>query len=188
MNNMSEQELLETYRPLLIAAAKRGKSALYKAIVNTPFTDELGAAKLFLGIVVLLLINEKTQTIDRIALSDTRLAKGTLKMSVKPFRAIKIPIDYYENVIAEALHTGQPQATSDWRYLFEPALSAEEARFNQAGGGIGYSAVYPFTNGAPAGALIFSYYQFADLIKEPHHSFMSNYTELVSSVLHSQGS
>jgi len=178
--------MLEVYRSLLQTAAKQGNAALYKAIVNTPFTDEVAAAQLFLGIVVLLLVNEKAGTIDRIALSDTHLAKGTLKMSVKRFKDIKIPVDYYENVIAEAIHTGEPRATSDWRYLFEPALSPEEARFNQAGGGIGYSAVYPLSQGAPAGALIFSYYQFADQIKAPHHSFMSGYTELVSRVLRSQ--
>ncbi|GAC1386916.1 MAG: hypothetical protein NVS1B7_6700 [Candidatus Saccharimonadales bacterium] len=175
---------LDLYRKYLDEATSIDK--LYQAIVNTPFIDELEAAHMFLGIVVLLLVDTQSQTINRVALSDTRLAKNTLKMTVKPFNDIKIPLGYHDNIIAEAIASGSPVGTTDWRYLFEPILTPEEARFNQAGGGIGYSAVHPILLDALQGALIFSYYQYPEQLQSTQKDFMQHYTSLVSEYLASQ--
>lgn len=161
---------------------------LYEAIVNAPFNTEEGrleAAYLFLGIVVFLRVNKKEGTIDRLALSQTELAKNTTTVSVKAFKDIKIPVDYEDNIIAKAIQTGQPQETIDWKYLFEPALSAEEARVNQASGGIAYSAVYPLPGAYDGAALIFSYYQYKEEIGDAQHSFMDKYSQIVAKVLRS---
>ncbi len=165
------------------------EAELYEAIVNAPFDSEeerLEAAYLFLGIIVFLKVNKKAGTIDRIALSKTELAKNTTTVSVKRFKDIKIPVDYQDNIIAKAIQTGQPQETIDWKDLFAPALSAEEARVNQASGGIAYSAVYPLPDVYNGAALIFSYYQYQEEIGDAQHSFMERYSQIVGKVLRSR--
>src|SRR5438105_4592363 len=94
----------------ILDSAKSEKS-LFDAIVNAPFHNRAKTTLLGLGITVLLLVNPRERTIDRIALSDTELAKGTTDISVKPFKAIKIPLDYKGNFIAEAIRSGRYQQT-----------------------------------------------------------------------------
>lgn len=156
--------------------------ALYKAIVNAPFTFRVETAHLFLGIVVLLMVNKKTGLIDRVALSNTELAKNTTEVSMVPFNEIKIPADHHENIIARAIQTGEPQDTIDWKFLFVPALTPEHARLNQASGGIAYSAVYPL-KARYGGAMIFSYFQYLDNIGDLQHEFMKRYSQIVESRL-----
>jgi hypothetical protein len=156
---------------------------LFETIVNAPFSDKRRMALLGLGIIVLLLVDKKTRMIERIALSDTELAKGTVRMSIKPFREITIPLDYRGNFIAEAIRSERYQQTSDWQYLFSPALSPEEARLNQAGGAIGCSFVYPLIDARNGGALIYSYYAPLDKIGREHHDFMHSYARLAANAL-----
>jgi len=165
----------------LLAAADDDEQ-LFKSIVNAPFYDTLSAGVLGLGIVVLLLVNKAAKTVDRVALSKTEQAEGAVKMSVKPFKEIVIPADYADNIIVKAINTGNPQKTADWQYLFNPALTPEEARLNQAGAGIGCSIVYPL-KARNGGAMIFSYFLMPDEIDDDHHKFMSTYSSLVSKTL-----
>lgn len=162
-------------------------SKLYQAIVNEPFKYKIESALLLLGIIVLLVVNKKTGTIDRVALSNTALAKGTLKVSVKRFEDIKIPINHPDNAIAKAIRTFKIQDVTDWNYLFVPALTPKQARLNQAGGGIGYSCVYPLLGLKDGGALIFSYYLFAGKIQAVQRNFMKKYSTLVSESLIQRG-
>ncbi len=158
-------------------------SALFRAIVDTPFIDyRVETAMLFLGIIVLLLVNKETGQIDRVALSNTELAERTTEVSAKPFNEIKIDIDEPENIIAAAIRTGEMHDTTDWNFLFKPALTPEEARINQANAGIAYSAVHPFTarNG---GALIFSFFQYKDMVGRSQQDFMEAYTKTVNQSL-----
>lgn len=156
---------------------------LFSAIVNTPFrTLRLETAFLFLGIVVLLQVDKKTGLIDRIALSNTELAQNTTDVSVIPFNEIKIPVDHDENIISRAIQTGALQDTTDWKFLFEPAMSPEQARLNQASGGIAYSAVSPLP-ARDGGALIFSYFQYQSEIGKPQHDFMDMYSKVVNKYL-----
>jgi len=169
-----------------VVRSAKSDEELFQAIVDAPFTDKLKAALLGLGIVVLLLVDKKTKTIDRIALSNTEQAKGAAKVSEKPFKSIKIPAGYKGNLIAQAILTGKPQQTTDWQYLFAPALSPEAARFNQAGAGIGWSAVYPLKKVGDGGALIFSYYLVSDDNRRQRKNFMRKYSRIVSQRLSSQ--
>ena len=155
------------------------QQALYRAIVDSPFIFKVDMARLHLGIIVLLLVDKKTGMIDRVALSNTEMAKGTTDMSVKKFEDIKIPADHQDNYISRAIRTKKSQFTTDWQYLFTPALTPEEARFNQAGGGIACSSVYPFTDGVE-GALIYSYFQYPEQLGAEQRQFMKTYTGLVS--------
>lgn len=159
-----------------------GDAALFDAIVNAPFVNPLPAVLIFLGIVVLLQCNDRTDTIDRIALSQTEQARLTTEVSVKPFTEIKIPYAFHENIIAEAIHAGKPQDTTDWKFLFNPAMPAEQARINQANAGISYSAVYPLKSRA-GGALIFSFYQYQIDNSGKAVEFMKRYSKLVDDAL-----
>lgn len=157
---------------------------LFNAIVNVPFDYKVETAFFFLGIIVLLQVNKKDGTIERKALSNTELAKNTTEVSVVPFSEIKIPVDYTKNIIADAIASNEPRDTIDWRFLFEPALTAEEARINQASAGVAYSAVYPL-KARDGGALIFSYYQYKSEIGQSQKDFMQKYSTLVDKQLRS---
>jgi hypothetical protein len=163
--------------------AAKNDHQLFETIVNAPFTDRRRAALLGLGLLGFLLVDKKTRTIDRMAISDTNLARGAVRMSVTPFKNIKIPLNYKGNFIAEAIRSERYQQTSDWQYLFAPELTPEEARLNQAGAGIACSFVYPLTYARAGGALVFSYYLPIDKIEREHHDFMRTYTKLVTASL-----
>lgn len=162
------------------------KPELYSAIVNAPFDLKVEMALLFLGIIVLLLVDEKTGDIHRVSLSETDLAKGTVKMSAKPFEDITIPLSETHNVIAMAVRNQKSYVTTDWQYLFAPALTPTQARLNQAGGGIAYSCVFPLSAGA-GGALIYSYFQFSGKVRSSQRKFMQAYTDIVDNRLKRQG-
>lgn len=156
---------------------------LFNAIVNTPFNlYKVETALLFLGVIVLLQVNKKNGTIDRIALSANEIAGETKKRSAKQFEEIRIPVGYEANIIAKAIKLGLPQGTTDWQYMFNPELTAEEARLNQASGGIAFSAVYPL-KARDGGALIFSYYQYVEEIGAAQHEFMKRYARIVDEAL-----
>lgn len=156
---------------------------LFNLIVNSPFEhDKVQTNFLFLGIIVLLQVNKKTGTIDRIALSNTDFAKRTTDVSAVPFQDIKIRLDEPENIVALAIRSNKVEDTTDWKFLFEPALTPEQARINQANAGIAYSAVYPL-KARDGGALIFSYFQYKDMIGDNQHEFMEKYAKLVDEKL-----
>lgn len=177
----SEGSYYTNYR-VLLAGAKSDKQ-LFSKIVNLPFADKKTSAILGLGVVVLLLVNKKTGTIDRIALSDTEPAFGAVTYSVKPFKDIKIPLTNRENYLGVAIRTRRPMMTSDWKDMFVPTLTAQEARFNQAGAGIACSVIYPLNNARGGGALIFSFYEPLNRIGQDHHTFMKNYSLLAAKAL-----
>lgn len=155
-------------------------NGLFQAIVDMPFQSRLSATKLGLGIVVLLLSDYEQKVLRRIALSNTEMASGAVAISSKPFHEILIPLDYSENLLIRALQTGEHQQTEDWAGLFVPDLSPEDARFNQAGAGVACSVVYPLKSSGenePFGAMIFSYYEPLDEIRQAHHAFMQSYTD-----------
>lgn len=159
-----------------------GRQAIREAVVNAPFEDRLGMAKLGLGITVLLLRDKKNNAINRVALSDTEQARGAVKASAKPFKSIVVPADHRENFVARCIRTGKPLQTDDWQYLFIPGLSAEEARFNQAGAGIACSFVYPI-KAYEGGAMIFSYFTGLEDKTEAHRQFMKEYAKLAAEAL-----
>lgn len=154
-----------------------------KLIVDAPFKYKVATTFLFLGIIVLLFVDEDGKYVNRVALSNTELAKNTTEVSYVPFKEIKIPVDHPENIISVAIRTGKPQDTTDWKYLFEPALTPDQARLNQASGGIAYSAVYPLTNVKQGAAMIFSYFQYQQHIGSPQHDFMDKYSTIVNDFL-----
>ncbi len=157
-------------------------SELNQKIVNAPFLDKLYATSLDLGIVVLLRVNEHEKMIDRIALSDTSLAREAVRASAKPFKEIRIPLEAKGNIIAEAIAEHRSFATEDWQSLFTPVLTSSEARRNQTSAGIECSVVYPLDT-VPSGALIFSFYQPELNLTQAHQDFIVAFTDMVSARL-----
>jgi hypothetical protein len=176
--NIADDHYYRSLREQLTAAADNDR-ALLDAIVNAPFHDQLRAVEMGLGIIVLLLNNPETNTIDRVALSTTDSAQGAVRMSAKPFHDIRIPADHPHNIIVRTIQENEPQLTADWKYLFVPELSPREARMNQAGAGIEASVVYPLVY-QPGGALIFSYFEPPHKIGPEQHEFMQHYQGIVS--------
>lgn len=172
---------IDEYLTDLSATLKNCKSIdeLYGSIVNAPFKNKQISIPFGLGIVVLLLVNKKSNTLDRIALSDTEPARGAVDYSVKPFHEINIPLSATPNILIRTLLTKRWHQTDDWEYLFTPILTGEEARFNQAGAGIGCSIAYPLDY-KDGGVLIFSYFKHVWEIEEIHHRFMQKYSDSVS--------
>lgn len=163
--------------------AAKSDQQLFETVVNAPFADRRRAALLGLGLITFLLVNRKTKTIERVAVSDTELARGAARMAVVPFKDIKIPLNFRGNFIAEAIRSERYQQTSDWQHLFAPELTPEEARLNQAGAGIACSFIYPLVYARSGGALVFSYYLPIDKIVSEHRDFMRTYTKLVTNSL-----
>ncbi len=154
---------------------------LYKNIVNGPFQDKLLSTIIDLGIVVLLLVDDKKK-IKRVALSDTEQAQGAVKVSAKPFHEIQIPLSSKQNIIAQAINQKELRITEDWNDLFTPALSSSSARLNQSAASIETSLVQPLSV-TLGGAMIFSFYQPLNSIGDEHRYFTKHYAELVSARL-----
>lgn len=158
----------------------------YQSIVDEPFLDRLQSTTLGLGVVVLLLADHDHNALRRIALSNTEMAAGAVKYSVKPFHEIVIPLDHMENILVKAIHTQKPQYTIDWANMFSPVLSADEARLNQAGAGIACSWTYPLVRPGEEkafGTMIFSYFEPLSNIGREHREFMKGYAHDVASKL-----
>lgn len=155
---------------------------IYRTIVNSPFKFDLLTTSIDLGIVVLLLVDPKENVLKRVALSDTELAKGAVRVSAVPFHEIKIPMTTKDNALVQAIKTKEHQLVSDWQFLFTPALSPEQSRLNQRGASIECSLVWPLEI-KDGGAMIFSFYQPITNILEDHLSFAKSYAQLVSEKL-----
>lgn len=156
----------------------------YDVVVNTPFIDAYESTKLDLGIVVLLLVNRKDKTIDRIALSDTEPAQGAVNISTVPFAKIRIPLKHKTNAIAQAVATKERQVVADWKFLFVPAMDEVSARHNQSGAGIGSSLVYPLIEKNKGfGAMIFSFFQPPFNLRKRHFNFAETYSQAVADAL-----
>ncbi|HSW98731.1 MAG TPA: hypothetical protein VLF71_02750 [Candidatus Saccharimonadales bacterium] len=176
-----DQPYYKRLRAILQAAPTR--EHLLDAIVNAPFHELRRSVHLDLGMVVLLLVDAAKGTVNRIALSSTPAANGAARISDTLFADIKIPLAHKRNVIAQAIRSGEPQVTADWELLFVPALSAQAARFNQAGAGIESSHVYPLRDAGQDGALVFNFFQPASNIGPEHQAFVQLYGGMVADAL-----
>lgn len=175
------KEYYNTLTQLL--SSMQSDTGLLEIIVNAPFSNKLHATSIDLGIIGLSISDKNRSIFNRVVLSDTEHARWAAKMTPIAFQEIAIPLDDKFNILAKAIRTGVAQKTADWKFLFSPALSAEAARFNQAGAGIACTYTYPLINSQTSGALFFSFYQPLDKIQLKHLDFMEKYSSLVSRIL-----
>lgn len=167
-----EQNLREKLEALIVPGDNQ-------SLVDAPFVT-MEAVRIELGVIVLLLVRPKTKTLDRVALSQTEPAAGAVRMSNKPFHEIKIPLDTKDNSLVKAIETGKRQIVTDWKYLFIPELSPEEARDNQRGSGVLVSVVEPFKAKSQKGALIFSFLCPKSSLAKEHLSFTADFAKVVT--------
>src|SRR5688572_21719160 len=93
-------EISKLFQPQFEAVSS--DADLFQAIVDLPFKQKALVTPLGLGLMVLVLVNKKTSTVDRTALSDTEMARGAVEYSVLPFRAINIPLQAKDNILVKA--------------------------------------------------------------------------------------
>lgn len=178
--DLDEMDLKRLEREL---AQAKDYEELKRVIVEAPFEQPLAVASLFLCFVVLMTANEKTGVIDRVAITDTELARNTFEVTAVAFEDIKIPLHHPDNILAQTLDDGKPRDTTDWYYTFTPAMTGDQARINQASAGAAYTAVYRLDIPHGGGILSFSYYQYASSIGEQQRKFMSGYAKIVSKAM-----
>lgn len=104
-------------------------------------------------------------------------------MTATKFEDMRVPLHHHGNIVLTAIKTGRYQQTTDWHYLTDPAVTAEDSRFNQAAAGISSSFVYPTVNTQPAAAIIFQFYITMNEVDTMHHNFMFRYAKIVSAEL-----
>lgn len=106
---------------------------------------------------VLSLIDDKTGTLKRVAVSHTPAGLIGIRMLPVPYKAIGIPLDYYDNIIIRAIHEKKPQVTKRMYDLFTPRLQAALVDRLQRLMNIKTSFIYPiFSKDKVIGAMIFS--------------------------------
>lgn len=155
---------------------------LYNKIVNDPFTTVI-PVNFDIGTIVLLIDNDETGFIERVALSQTPAGLAAASASAVPFNEIKIPRDYKLSTHVKALEKKTPVITSDWYGIFRPVLSAEHARDNQQSAGIQTSVIQPFFGKKKRGTLIYSLYIEPKKITNQAKDFFSWYAGLVSEII-----
>ena len=152
-----------------------------QAIADALFQTDI-AIDFEIGAVVLTRLNVADNMIDRVALSRTPPAVGAVRASTKQFESIRIPADAKENALARCIAGGKSEIVTDWYELFTPALSAQEARDNQAGAGVMCSVVNSYAGKESSGALIFSLLCGAEEVGSEHLAVFNEFANLVGEI------
>jgi signal transduction histidine kinase len=141
---------------------------------------ELGYLKLGYKIVVLTLIDEKTQTLRRISISQTEEARKALEVTPVPFNEINIPLSADKNILIKAIQEKVPFTTHDWVDILVPSYTPEDARRVQQIVGIKTSMIYPVTfRNEAIGALIFSMVKDEIEVSEAERDLIRSFTDVV---------
>jgi len=183
-NANSEQQSIDYAKlQLALEQAVSKDGDRYAAIVNVPFSFTVAMAYLFLGIIMLVFVNEKRQAVQATAVAQTDFADNIDAMANIPAEAIFIPLTADTNLIIKAIKSGKPQASKDWSDLMRPVVPDEQARFLQASGGISFTAVHPLEDSK--GAIVYSFFRRETMDIPAQEDFMTHYTQQVSNFLQS---
>lgn len=144
---------------------------------------ELGYLELGYEIVVLCLINEETQTLERISVSQTERAKEALSQLQTlgtPFHSIVIPLQEKENSLIQAVDKNEPSVINDWYEILRPVFTPEESRKIQSTLGIKSSLVFPVqTSKKSIGVIIFSMSKDESEMAPDEMDLMRSFTDIV---------
>lgn len=165
---------------------------LQKIIINTldfdqvvqKVTDdllvELGYLNLGYRIIVLTLVNEEKQVLERISLSQTEEAKKAQNASAVPFHQIGIPLNAKDNLLIRTLNEVHPNVTGYWPDIFRPILTDEQALANQNASGIKTSMLFPIVVQDKAiGVMIFSMIKSESEVDEDEKELIRGFTDIV---------
>jgi signal transduction histidine kinase len=150
-----------------------------KNSVNSVF-NELGYLDLGYRIVVLSLINEQEETLERIAISQTEDAKKALLATRVPFSKIIIPLNEADNLCVKAISTKSVYATTYWYDILRPVSNEADAAILQRKVGIKTSMIYPvFANGRAIGSIIFSMVKKYEEVTDREKELLAGFVDLV---------
>jgi hypothetical protein len=171
------------YDGLLARISLANADHVYSVIANAPFKNTIDMGLLFLGFIVVYIVDSQTNEIQLKATSNTEEYELAVeRFDFKP-KSYHLNFDKdKDNTIVQAIATGKSQSTCDWVTLNRGETAPDVVRINQANSGIACSIIYPF-NSAVKGALMYNYYQYQEQIGSPQRAFMERYTELVSTYL-----
>jgi hypothetical protein len=164
-------------------SAASDDAARFSAVVNAPFEQRIATAFLFLGIIMLVLVDPETKQLVAKAISQTDFVKEIDNMAAIPFDKIHISLSDSDNLLVQAITSGQPKSTADWTSLLNPVMEPSLARFTQASGGIVFTAVHPLDGVGAGGALVYSFFQRSDTNSAAQNDFVVQYTDLVVDAL-----
>lgn len=141
---------------------------------------ELGYLKLGYRIVVLALVDEDSQTLKRISISQTEEAKKALEVTPVPFQDIIIPLTAHNNFCIKAAAEEKPYVTHDWKDILVPPYTEENARIVQSIVGIKTSMVYPVVyHGKTQGVIIFSMTKDENQVSDKEKDLIRGFTDVV---------
>lgn len=142
--------------------------------------SELGYLRLGYRIVVLTLLDERTQTLHRISISQTEEARKALEITPVPFSEINIPLSAEKNILVKSIFEKVPFTTHDWVDILYPSYTPEDAKRVQQAIGIKTSMIYPIMSRDKAiGALIFSMVKDESEVSESERDLIRNFTDVV---------
>lgn len=154
-------------------------SAVVQKIVDSTIT-ELGYLDLGYQIVVLCLVDENTQTLKRISISQTEKAAAALQASKVPFHEIEIPLSYHQNALIHAIDTNEECVVTQWKEILVPAFTETEALQIQQLLEIQASLIFPvLARGKAIGAMIFSMSKPESAVSDDEHDLLRSFTDVV---------
>ena len=142
--------------------------------------EELGYLDLGYRIIVLTLVDKERNVLKRIALSQTSEAEQALRASAIPFHEIDIPLSSADNLLIQCINEKRPLSTHDWKNLFVPVLTSDQARVNQQAAGIKASMVYPvIVRNEVIGVVIFSLNKYEHEVSLDERDLIRGFTDIV---------
>jgi len=148
-------------------------------IVESALT-ELGYLNLGYRVIVLALIDEKTQTLKRISFSRTKEGVQAIGSLSLPFEHIAIPLAEENNLCIRVIKQQEPLITHTVADVFYPTLREEEIEPIQQAIGIKTTMVYPvLLRGKPMGVLIFSLIKSEQEVSQEEKDLLAGFTDVV---------
>ncbi len=148
-------------------------------IVESTLT-ELGYLNLGYRVIVLALVDRKSQTLKRISFSRTKEGIEAIGSLSLPFEHIDIPLTEENNLCIQAMKQKQPLITHSVADVFYPALKEEEILPIQNAVGIKTTMVYPvLSKGQPLGVLIFSIIKTEQEVSQEEKDLLAGFTDVV---------
>jgi signal transduction histidine kinase len=139
---------------------------------------ELGYMKLGYGMMVLALVDDKTQELKRISISRTPEAEKAISVLPIPFHDIVMPLTA-DNISVKAVRDKKVYVTKDWSDMLCPPYTSEEARMIQNAAGIKNSMVFPIiAKNKAIGILIFSMTKDAEAVTHDEMDLIESFTDV----------
>ncbi len=141
---------------------------------------ELGYLKLGYRIIVLALINEEKQVLERVSISQTPEAEKAIAGLPFPFNRVEIPLDAKANFSIRVMEEKKPLVTHSWSDILNPPLRVDQAILLQKHVGIRTSMLYPLlVQNKAIGMMIFSMVKDESEVSQVERDLLQRFTDIV---------